>query len=80
MRLAIETVGGLGYSRTCDLEMRYRDVHGCLFHPLPRAEQTRFSGRVLLGHSPIGRRVHTIVITRCGRVSLPGAGAGFQAE
>ncbi|MEV6428115.1 acyl-CoA dehydrogenase family protein [Nocardia sp. NPDC051463] len=54
VRLAIETVGGLGYSRTCDIEMRYRDVHGCLFHPLPRAKQTRFSGRVLLGHSPIG--------------------------
>ncbi|MFE7797259.1 acyl-CoA dehydrogenase family protein [Nocardia sp. NPDC057440] len=54
VRLAIETVGGLGYSRTCDIEMRYRDVHGSLFHPLPRAKQTRFSGRVLLGHSPIG--------------------------
>ncbi|CAM4162197.1 acyl-CoA dehydrogenase family protein [Nocardia ninae] len=54
VRLAIETVGGLGYSRACELEMRYRDVHGCLFHPLPRAKQTRFTGRVLLGHSPIG--------------------------
>ncbi|WP_328400125.1 acyl-CoA dehydrogenase family protein [Nocardia sp. NBC_00403] len=54
VRFAIDTVGGLGYSRTCDIEMRYRDVHGSLFHPLPRAKQTRFSGRVLLGHSPIG--------------------------
>ncbi|MFQ6392849.1 acyl-CoA dehydrogenase family protein [Nocardia sp. KC 131] len=54
VRLAIETVGGLGYSRTCDLEMRYRDVHGSLFHPLPRAKQTRFSGRVRLGHTPLG--------------------------
>ncbi|MBF6300191.1 acyl-CoA/acyl-ACP dehydrogenase [Nocardia amamiensis] len=54
VRLAMETIGGLGYSRTCELEMRYRDVHGCLFHPLPRAKQTRLSGRVLLGHSPIG--------------------------
>ncbi|KIA62555.1 acyl-CoA dehydrogenase family protein [Nocardia vulneris] len=54
VRLAIETVGGLGYSRTCELEMRYRDIHGCLFHPLPRAKQTRFTGRALLGHSPIG--------------------------
>ncbi|MGY2038490.1 acyl-CoA dehydrogenase family protein [Nocardia gipuzkoensis] len=54
VRLAIETVGGLGYSRTCELEMRYRDVHGCLFHPLPRAKQTHFTGRVLLGQSPIG--------------------------
>ncbi|MEU1994000.1 acyl-CoA dehydrogenase family protein [Nocardia gamkensis] len=54
VRLAIETAGGAGYSRTCELEMRYRDVHGCLFHPLPRAKQTHFSGRVLLGQSPIG--------------------------
>lgn len=54
VRLAIETVGGLGYSRTCELEMRYRDVHGSMFHPLPRAKQTRFSGRVALGHTPIG--------------------------
>jgi acyl-CoA dehydrogenase len=29
-------------------------VHGCLFHPLPRAKQTRFSGRVALDLSPIG--------------------------
>ncbi|WP_433205723.1 acyl-CoA dehydrogenase family protein [Nocardia sp. CA-107356] len=54
VRLAIETVGGAGFSRTCELEMWYRDIHGCLFHPLPRAKQTRFTGRVLLGHSPIG--------------------------
>ncbi|BDT92078.1 acyl-CoA dehydrogenase family protein [Nocardia sputorum] len=54
VRSAIETVGGLGYSRTCELEMRYRDVHGCLFHPLPRAKQTHFTGRVLLGRSPLG--------------------------
>ncbi|MFI6169393.1 acyl-CoA dehydrogenase family protein [Nocardia sp. NPDC051052] len=54
VRLAIETVGGLGFSRACELEMRYRDIHGCLFHPLPRAKQTRFTGRVLLGHTPIG--------------------------
>ncbi|MGW4328084.1 acyl-CoA dehydrogenase family protein [Nocardia sp. NPDC004573] len=53
VRSAIETVGGLGYSRTCELEMRYRDVHGCLFHPLPRAKQTHFTGRVLLGRSPL---------------------------
>lgn len=54
VRLAIETVGGAGFSRTCELEMWYRDIHGCLFHPLPRARQTRFTGRVLLGHTPIG--------------------------
>ncbi|WP_433723546.1 acyl-CoA dehydrogenase family protein [Nocardia sp. CA-129566] len=54
VRLAVETVGGAGFSRTCELEMWYRDIHGCLFHPLPRARQTRFTGRVLLGHTPIG--------------------------
>ncbi|MGK8524210.1 hypothetical protein ACRS6B_22845 [Nocardia asteroides] len=53
-RLAVETVGGPGCSRACELEMRYRDVHGCLFHPLPRAEQTHFTGRVALGQHPIG--------------------------
>ncbi|MEV4235588.1 acyl-CoA dehydrogenase family protein [Nocardia sp. NPDC049737] len=54
VRLAIETVGGVGFSRSCELEMWYRDIHGCLFHPLPRAKQTRFTGRVLLGRPPIG--------------------------
>ncbi|WP_245721788.1 acyl-CoA dehydrogenase family protein [Nocardia crassostreae] len=54
VRLAIETVGGAGYSRSLPLEMWYRDIHGCLFHPLPRAKQTRFTGHVLLGHSPLG--------------------------
>ena len=51
-RLALEVVGGLGYSRHSSLERLYRDVHGCLFHPLPRAKQTQFSGRVALGLSP----------------------------
>lgn len=54
VRLAMETVGGLGYSRGCDIERRYRDVHGILFHPLPRAKQLRFTGNVQLGHSPLG--------------------------
>ncbi|MBF6184459.1 acyl-CoA/acyl-ACP dehydrogenase [Nocardia farcinica] len=54
VRLAMETVGGLGYSRSCDIERRYRDVHGILFHPLPRAKQLRFTGNVLLGHGPLG--------------------------
>ncbi|MBF6237194.1 Flavin-dependent monooxygenase, oxygenase subunit HsaA [Nocardia otitidiscaviarum] len=54
VRLAIETVGGVGYSRTSPLEMWYRDIHGCLFHPLPRAKQLRFSGHVLLGRGPLG--------------------------
>lgn len=54
VRLAIEATGGFGYTRSSDLERLFRDVHGCLFHPLPRAKQTRFTGRVALGLDPIG--------------------------
>ena len=54
VRLAIEATGGRGYSRSSDLERLYRDVHGVLFHPLPRAKQTTLSGRVALGLSPVG--------------------------
>ncbi|MBK9373376.1 MAG: acyl-CoA/acyl-ACP dehydrogenase [Holophagales bacterium] len=53
VRLAIEVAGGVGYTRSSDLERLYRDVHGCLFHPLPRARQTTFTGRVALGLSPV---------------------------
>jgi acyl-CoA dehydrogenase len=53
VRLAIEATGGAGYTRSSDLERLYRDVHGCLFHPLPRARQTTFSGRVALGLGPV---------------------------
>ena len=54
VRLAIEVSGGIGYTRSSDLERLYRDAHGCLFHPLGRAKQTRLSGRVALGQTPIG--------------------------
>lgn len=54
VRLAIEVAGGVGYSRSSDLERLHRDVHGCLFHPLPRARQTTFAGRVALGLGPVG--------------------------
>jgi acyl-CoA dehydrogenase len=54
VRLAIEVTGGVGYTRSSDIERLYRDVHGSLFHPLPRAKQTHFTGRVALGLSPIG--------------------------
>jgi alkylation response protein AidB-like acyl-CoA dehydrogenase len=54
VRLAIELVGGVGYTRTLPLERLYRDVHGSLFHPLPRPKQTRLTGRVTLGLGPIG--------------------------
>ncbi len=53
VRLAIEVAGGVGYTRSSALERLYRDVHGCLFHPLPRARQTTFTGRVALGLSPV---------------------------
>ncbi len=53
VRLAIEATGGYGYSRSSALERLYRDVHGVLFHPLPRAKQTTFTGRVAAGLSPI---------------------------
>jgi acyl-CoA dehydrogenase len=54
VRLAIELVGGIGYTRANALERLYRDIHGSLFHPLPRAKQTRFTGRVALDMPPIG--------------------------
>ena len=54
VRLALEVTGGVGYTRSSDIERLYRDVHGCLFHPLPRAKQTRLTGRVALGLSPVG--------------------------
>lgn len=54
VRLSIEATGGLGFTKNSELERLYRDVHGSLFHPLPRAKQTRFSGRVALGLDPFG--------------------------
>jgi alkylation response protein AidB-like acyl-CoA dehydrogenase len=54
VRLAIELSGGVGYTRSTDLERLYRDVHGSLFHPLPRARQYILSGRVALGLPPVG--------------------------
>jgi acyl-CoA dehydrogenase len=53
VRLAIEAVGGSGYNLDCGLERLYRDIHGCLFHPLPRAKQTRFTGHVALHLDPV---------------------------
>lgn len=53
VRLAIEAVGGRGYTRSTPLERLYRDIHGCLFHPLPKAKQLQFTGRVALGLDPI---------------------------
>ncbi len=54
VRLALEVTGGFGYTRNSDIERLYRDIHGCLFHPLPRAKQTQFTGRVAQGLPPVG--------------------------
>ncbi|MGE0880398.1 MAG: acyl-CoA dehydrogenase, partial [Acidimicrobiia bacterium] len=53
VRLALEAVGGRAFLRTSELERLYRDAHGALYHPLPRAKQTMFSGRVLAGRVPL---------------------------
>lgn len=53
VRAAIEATGGRGFSRTSPLERLYRDIHGALFHPLPRAKQQVFTGRVGLGLAPV---------------------------
>ena len=52
VRLALEQVGGAGYSRAHEIERLLRDVHGCLFHPLRRVKQTLLSANVALGASP----------------------------
>jgi acyl-CoA dehydrogenase len=54
VRLALEIIGGSAYTRSSDVERLYRDIHGCLYHPLPRAAQTQFTGRVAIGLSPVG--------------------------
>ncbi|MEN8041682.1 MAG: acyl-CoA dehydrogenase family protein, partial [Actinomycetota bacterium] len=53
VRLAMDVVGGASYSRNLPLERLYRDVHGCLYHPLARTRQIEFSGRVAMGLEPI---------------------------
>jgi alkylation response protein AidB-like acyl-CoA dehydrogenase len=52
-RLAVELVGGRAFSRGNDVERLNRDVQGAVFHPLPKARQARFTGRVALGLSPV---------------------------
>jgi acyl-CoA dehydrogenase len=53
VRTALEVGGGAAYSRGSGIERLFRDVHGALYHPLPAAQQERFSGRVALGLDPI---------------------------
>ena len=54
VRLAIEVGGGAAYHVSGGIERLYRDVHGALFHPLPTAQQERFTGRIALGLDPVG--------------------------
>ncbi len=56
VRLAMEVTGGRAYMRTSPIERLYRDVLANQFHPLPRARQTQFTGRVALGLAPV--RLH----------------------
>ncbi len=53
VRLAMEVTGGRAYLRTSPIERLYRDVLANQFHPLPRARQTQFTGRVALGLAPV---------------------------
>ena len=53
VRSALDVCGGAGYGVNSGLERLFRDIHGSLFHPLPVAKQTRFSGRVALGLDPV---------------------------
>lgn len=54
VRLTLELVGGAGYYKSHEVERLLRDVHGCLFHPLPRARQIGFSANVAIGETPVG--------------------------
>jgi alkylation response protein AidB-like acyl-CoA dehydrogenase len=45
---AMEIVGGQGLYRDFGLERLFRDVQGARYHPLPQAEQVKFSGEYLL--------------------------------
>lgn len=53
-RLALELGGGAAFGRAAGIERLFRDLHGAPYHPLPAAQQERFSGRVALGLDPMG--------------------------
>lgn len=56
VRLALEVGGGAGFARASGIERLYRDVHGCLYHPLPSSQQELFTGRRVLADA-VERRV-----------------------
>jgi acyl-CoA dehydrogenase len=51
-RAALDLAGGAGYRRGT-LERCHRDALGARYHPLPRAAQVEFTGRVALGLTPV---------------------------
>ena len=53
VRIATEVVGGRAYSRSSALARLQRDVLGVRLHPLSRAKQLEFSGRVVAGLAPL---------------------------
>lgn len=53
VRLALEAGGGAAYASGSGIERLFRDVHGALYHPLPAAQQERFTGRLALGLDPL---------------------------
>ncbi|NNE11848.1 MAG: acyl-CoA/acyl-ACP dehydrogenase [Ilumatobacter sp.] len=48
VRLALEVGGGPAFSRSSGIERLYRDVHGCLYHPLTAGRQELFTGSRVL--------------------------------
>jgi alkylation response protein AidB-like acyl-CoA dehydrogenase len=46
---AMEVAGGASFFRSARLERLFRDIQAARFHPLPEKQQTRLTGRVLLG-------------------------------
>jgi len=46
---ALEVAGGAGFYRAAGLERALRDIQASRYHPLPEKQQTRLTGRVLLG-------------------------------
>jgi alkylation response protein AidB-like acyl-CoA dehydrogenase len=46
---AMEVAGGGAFFRSAQLERLFRDVQACRYHPLPEKQQTRLTGRLLLG-------------------------------
>jgi alkylation response protein AidB-like acyl-CoA dehydrogenase len=57
---AMEIVGGQGFYRSFGLERLFRDVQAAKYHPLPEAEQQRFSGEYVLGRTASPREVASV--------------------